>query len=284
MRRFAGSIIILTTTFALSGQRAETQDFREVVESAYKQKYNISFSKVCPIYSDWVAARIFSEYGAMFIAEDGIRPPESCIYDNEADLARFQSSLDQAAAAIGGVVVTLQRPAMAALVKALQAAAKVGLTITPRGGAAASARSYSTTVRLWNSRFDPGLNYWTRRGKITSADAAAARRASVRQQIEMVLLWETKNIWFSKDRSKSILYSVAAPGASQHNFLVALDVEQYGNARTRRILADHGWFQTVISDLPHFTYLGHSRDKLRALGLRPETVGGQEFWIPNIKD
>ncbi|MBK6725432.1 MAG: hypothetical protein IPG58_19870 [Acidobacteria bacterium] len=105
----------------------------------------------------------------------------------------------------------------------------------------------------------------------------------MREQIATVFAWEDRKIWFSKDLSKSILYSVAAPGASQHNFMLALDVEQYGNARVRKIMGDHGWFQTVKSDLPHFTYLGHARDQLESLGLKREVVSGQEFWIPNME-
>jgi len=64
--------------------------------------------------------------------------------------------------------------------------------------------------------------------------------------------------------------------------MLAFDVSQFGNARVRRILARHGWFQTVKSDLPHFTYLGVEEKDLPALGLRRVETGGQVFWIPNI--
>jgi hypothetical protein len=75
---------------------------------------------------------------------------------------------------------------------------------------------------------------------------------------------------------------VAAPGASQHIFMVALDVEQFANKAVRDILAAHGWFQTVKSDMPHFTYLGVKETELPALGLKREFSGGQKFWIPNV--
>ena len=75
--------------------------------------------------------------------------------------------------------------------------------------------------------------------------------------------------------------SVAAPGTSQHIAMLALDVAEYGNASARRILANHGWFQTVKSDLPHFTYLGRKEKDLPALGLRSVTIGNQVFWIPD---
>jgi hypothetical protein len=49
-------------------------------------------------------------------------------------------------------------------------------------------------------------------------------------------------------------------------------------------LAKHGWFQTVKSDLPHFTFLGVSEDDLPLLGLKREVVTGQIFWIPDMKE
>jgi len=289
MKRFGNSVLFLMLNAAtMQSQTAETPDFRDAIEKLFREKYNMSFDKVCPVYEsptgdNWVAARIFTEYGAMFVAGDGIKLPAKCIYENDETLNALHRNLDPVTVVIGGVDVTLQRPAMTALVKARQEAVSQGLNITPRGGATASSRTYSTTVRLWNSRFDPGLRHWTRVGKIKVAEADAARRASVREQVALVLKWEAQGLWFSKNLSRSILYSVAAPGASQHNFLLALDVTQYGNARVRQILADNGWFQTVKSDLPHFTYLGHPRKSLPSLGLKVETVSGQEFWIPNIK-
>lgn len=145
-------------------------------------------------------------------------------------------------------------------------------------------RSYSDTVGLWRSRFEPALEYWVRKGRIAKADADAAQKASIRKQVEAVLTWEQQGIWFSKDLSKSILYSVAIPGASQHNFMLAIDIEQFANARVRQIMADHGWFQTVKSDLPHFTYLGLKEADLPKSGLTAVTVGGQKFWIPNVSE
>ena len=54
------------------------------------------------------------------------------------------------------------------------------------------------------------------------------------------------------------------------------------SARVREILATHGWFQTVLSDLPHFTFLGLNEDQLPGHGLKRVKVDGQVFWIPNI--
>jgi len=93
---------------------------------------------------------------------------------------------------------------------------------------------------------------------------------------------EDQGLWFSRDLTKSIVYSVAPPGTSQHLLMLALDVAQFEDARVREILARHGWFQTVTSDLPHFTYLGVSEDDLPKLGLKKVTNANRDFWILDI--
>jgi hypothetical protein len=64
--------------------------------------------------------------------------------------------------------------------------------------------------------------------------------------------------------------------------MLAFDVAEYKNERVREILARRGWFQTVVSDLPHFTYLGADENELPDLGLKKVENCGQTFWIPNI--
>ncbi len=238
-----------------------------------------------PITEDWVATRIFREYGAIFVAGNGVMLPPRCMYDSDDALNSLHAQLDTQTETLGGVRITLQRPAMTALLKAVKEASARRLRITPRGGSTAASRSYSTTVSLWRSRVDPALRYWVRARRIKPSDAArAAASAPIRDQIEKVLAWEQNDIFFSTDRSKSILYSVAVPGASQHNFMLALDVQQFSNAAVRKILADNGWFQTVKSDAPHFTYLGLAEKDLPAKGLKCEIVNGQKFWIPNLAE
>jgi hypothetical protein len=51
----------------------------------------------------------------------------------------------------------------------------------------------------------------------------------------------------------------------------------------RQILAENGWFQTVLSDLPHFTYLGLAERELPDHGLKSVEVNGQNFWIPDVE-
>ena len=277
------ALVLLLAPIISIGQLPQ-HDFQTVVDELLRKEYKRDFETVCPITSDWVSAKIFREYGAIFVAKGGTMLPPRCIYESEAELERLHSQIDSQTEMIDSIRVTLQRPAMAALLNARQQAAKRRLRISPRGGATASARNYLTTVTLWKSRVDPGLRYWRGRGRISAADANAAANAPTREQIEKILAWEEDGIFFSKDLSKSILYSVAVPGASQHNFLLALDVEQFGNAQVRAIMAENGWFQTVKSDLPHFTYLGLKESELPANGLKSVTVGGQKFWIPNLSE
>jgi hypothetical protein len=98
----------------------------------------------------------------------------------------------------------------------------------------------------------------------------------------MVLELERDRIFFAKDLSKSIIYSVAPPGASQHLAMLAFDVAEYYDAEVRSLLARHGWFQTVTSDLPHFTFLGADESDLPGLGLKRIENGDRHFWVPDI--
>ncbi|HZG51953.1 MAG TPA: hypothetical protein VEZ40_07450, partial [Pyrinomonadaceae bacterium] len=100
--------------------------------------------------------------------------------------------------------------------------------------------------------------------------------------IAAVLKEEERGKFFSKDFSRTILSSVAAPGASQHLSMLAFDAAEFREARVREIMERHGWFQTVRYDLPHFTFLGVREKELPALGLKRVDDCGQTFWIPNI--
>lgn len=260
----------------------ESADFRKVVENRLKTVYGTTLDKICPIETDATARRIFNEYGAIFVSV-GTALPGECIFTSDAEVNDYQTRSRPQTETVNGVLITLQKAAMDALLKASADAGKRNLKITPRGGSLAGSRSFNDTVRLWNSRFTPGLNFLVGKRKISKTEADAVKAASIREQVAQVLEWENSGWFFSKDLSKSILYSVAAPGASQHNFMLALDVEQFSNKEVRKILADNGWFQTVKSDLPHFTYLGVKESELKKLGLTEVPVGAQKFWIPNVK-
>ncbi len=229
-----------------------------------------------------IEQRIFAEYGALFVARCGAVAPRQVVFKSEREVAEFQSSVEIEKATVGDFEIELQGAAMKNLKNAVREAAKNELTITPRAADSAR-RNFQDTVDLWASRVNPALIHWTREGKLTDADAEKIRASEPFDQVAEILKHEANEIFFSKDLRKSILYSVAPPGASQHLSLLALDINEYDDARVRKILAKHFWYQTVVSDLPHFTFLGASESELPDLGLKKiETENGRAFWIPNI--
>lgn len=231
--------------------------------------------------SDEVGRRILKEYGAVFVARGGAVPPTRVVFRDEAEVAAFQKSAGSARETVGGVSIELQPAAVKALKNAVAEANQSGASITPRGTDAAK-RSYQDTVVLWKSRVDPGLTHWSGQGRISAADAARIRALSPYEQVPEIFKLESQGMYFAKDLSKSIIYSVAPPGTSQHLSMLALDVSEFNDAKVRSILAKHGWHQTVVSDLPHFTFLGVTESDLPKLGLKKVNDGGRAFWIPDI--
>jgi hypothetical protein len=120
------------------------------------------------------------------------------------------------------------------------------------------------------------------KGLLSAAEAERIRNLPAREQVPEILELEKRKLYFSKDFSKSILYSVAAPGTSQHLSMLAFDVKEHNNPIVRSILEHHGWFQTVRSDLPHFTFLGVDKRLLPSLGLKMVRNGDRVFWIPDF--
>lgn len=223
---------------------------------------------------------LLREYGAVFVAR-GVTAPTKVAFRDEAEVAAFHTRAGSVSETIGGINVTLQKAAMDALQAARADAKKQNLTIGPRS-ADSSRRDYKHTVDLWASRVDPGLAYWSGKGRITQADVTRIRKLSPYDQVPEIFALEAKGIYFAKSLDKSIIYSVAPPGTSQHLSMLALDVKEFENARVRAILAAHGWFQTVTSDLPHFTYLGVGENELPGLGLKKVENSGRVFWVPDI--
>src|SRR5437588_1724010 len=253
--------------------------YRTLHDSLSKRDRTVAH--ICPEGDD-VARRVLHDYGAMFVGSDDIRPPPACVFANEDQVSEFQNAAGVTSAKIGEAVIELQPAAMKALVRVRFAAQAEGLDITPRDGAEAARRSYADTVRLWNSRFLPALDHWTHAGRLTEDEANRLRALPIHEQVPEVLELEKEGIFFSKDLSKSVLYSIAAPGTSQHIAMLAFDANEFLDARVREIMSEHGWFQTVLSDLPHFTFLGLTEDELPSRGLKPVEVNSQNFWIPDV--
>lgn len=255
-------------------------DFYEVVRKSLKKR-KTNLDSVCPP-SDAVARRVLEDYGAIFVADGKVTPPPVCVFTSDEQVAQFQERVGYVTEMFGFDEVDLQPEAMKQLLKAREEAQKESLDITPRDGAEAGRRSYEDSLQLWNTRFQPALTYWLAQGRLTEDDVTRLKSLPLRNQIAEVLELEKGGIYFSKDLSKSILYSIAAPGTSQHIAMLAFDVNEFDNPRVREILGKHGWFQTVLSDLPHFTFLGLKEKDLPKHGLKQVEVDGQVFWIPNV--
>jgi hypothetical protein len=266
---------------AKSEMKAESPaPFYQVLAKALKERH-LKLESICPL-GDPLSRRMLEDYGAMFVATKKVELPPVCIFTSEEAVAAFQEKAGVASAYIDFAEIELQPEAMKQLLKAREQALKEGLNITPRGGTEAARRNYDDTLRLWDTRFLPALEYWRARGRLSPEQIERLRGLPLREQVAAVLDLEKSGVFFSKDFSKSILYSIAAPGASQHIAMLALDVSEFDNARVREILAEHGWFQTVLSDLPHFTFLGRKEKDLPKHGLRSVMSGEQLFWIPNV--
>jgi hypothetical protein len=222
---------------------------------------------------------LLKEYGSVFMARGGVTPPKTVVFRDQAEVTAFQNSLKTSSESIGGFTLELQAAAMDGLRKAIADAKAAGLSINPRDKDSAK-RSYDETIELWNSRVDPALKHWVSKGKMTQAQADKLKSLSPYEQVPEVLKLEQQGIYFAKDLSKSIIYSVAPPGTSQHLSMLAMDVKEHEDPKVRDILAKNGWYQTVISDLPHFTYLGVPDSELSKLGLKKTSDNGRTFWIP----
>jgi hypothetical protein len=231
---------------------------------------------------DVVQLRILNEYGSVFIIGEGVVPPPKCMFDSADEVSAFQQRIFKAGTEINGTRIELQTIAMQRLLEARAEAIKEGLDITPRGGFEAARRSFEDTLRLWKSRFEPALAYWLKEGRLTIEQVERLRSLPIKEQVREVLELESQGIYFNTWFNNSILYSVAAPGTSQHLSMLALDVREFANERVRKVLAKHGWFRTVQNDAPHFTFLARREKDLKKMGLKKIETKDGEFWIPDI--
>lgn len=228
-----------------------------------------------------VGRLLLREYGAIFAASGGAVPPDRIIFENQQEVFDFQNRVEVGTAEFGEITIEFQSVAAEALKSATKKARANGLSITPRA-TDSGRRSYDETVGLWTSRVEPALDHWVEHGRLTKEDAKRIRSLSPFEQVPAVLSLEEKGIYFAKDLSKSIIYSVAPPGTSQHLAMLAFDVTEFNDSDVRHLLADNYWYQTVVSDLPHFTYLGVDETELETRGLKKVEQLDREFWLPDI--
>jgi hypothetical protein len=253
---------------------------KRVSAAATGNEWNLE--QFCPVSTSVVSLRVLQSYGAVFVANDSVKLPSTCIYKGDGEVTRFQKSVERKPIDVNGVRIDLQARAASALESAIGEAAAVGLTITAFDGAIAGGRTYGDSLMLWNSRVFPAMEFWIKRGRLSAADRDSLARLDLSDKIAKVLEWESQGIFFSTDRTRSIFTSTAPPGASQHLALLAFDVTEYWNSNVRAILNRNGWFQTVVDDPVHFTYLGFPESELPARGLTAVAKRGQLYWIPNM--
>ena len=179
-------------------------------------------------------------YGAAFVNKDAdIKLPAKVIFANEDETREFQSTLS-----MGRVDNTndcyLQEHAAEALNKARSQA-----TIPLKSGYGTSdcTRTFETNTRFWYKYANNSTLEKVRQGKNTA-----------------------------------ILGLVAPPGASQHLWGLAIDLH-VSNSVQKQALNRNGWFQTVENDIPHWTYLGQSQEKLIELGFKNKVVRGVTYWV-----
>ena len=230
---------------------------------------------------DPIAARLLTEYGSIFVARGRFDRPQAIIFPDETAVENFQASLKIGKVEFDDISIELQKAAAEALDLAVENAKSVGLSITPRS-ADSGRRSYSDTVELWRSRVEPALEHWVNLGKLSLETANGIRTMAPFEQVPVVFELEQRGLWFSKDLLKSIIYSVAPPGASQHLSMLAFDAAEFNDPQIRAILAEHFWYQTVVSDLPHFTYLGMPERELSQNGLKKDSSADRVFWLPDL--
>lgn len=233
--------------------------------------------------NDAVESRILREYGAIFLAHESVLPPSAAMFKDEKSVKSFCRKADKKKVRIDGTMIELQSAALENLLKAREEAQSKNLNISPRGGAEAARRDFADTQRLWDSRFLPACKYWKEKGKLSAAQIKKLKSLPMKDLVKAVLeLEEKEQIYFNTFFNRSILYSVAAPGTSQHLSMLAFDAAEFADKRVRKILAKYGWFRTVQNDAPHFTFLGHPQKDLRKLGLKKIETDDGEFWIPNV--
>ncbi|HMJ09564.1 MAG TPA: hypothetical protein VK468_11195, partial [Pyrinomonadaceae bacterium] len=217
----------------------------------------IAVSKLdCNVETDPLARRVLIEYGAILAAADSVVVPPKCIFRNSDEVVSFHLTVKQTSIVLSGVRVELQQAAAASLERVQAEAAARGLRIVPLDGPVAAKRTYADTVRLWNSRFFPALRFWELAGTISETESTEVRNMPLAEQARKVMELEARGYNFGTGRMKSIFISTAPPGTSQHIAMLALDVIDYNNSGLRALFNDQGWFQTIVGDPAHFTFLG----------------------------
>lgn len=292
MGKWLGAIGLIFFSLTLSAAQINQTNFIEflrqrgsggsLVSTANTKADQIHPALKCVTSDDPLERRLIQEYGAIFAAAEALSLPNKCIYKSSDEVNRLQAGFMRRRARLAGSEIELQDAAMRALLAADGAALLNNLRLTPLDGSIAARRTYADSVRIWNKRFFPALDFWVSVGAISSEMSVVARNIPLVDQARKVMEWEKSGYLFGIGRTKSIFSSTAPPGASHHLSMLAFDVVEYHDPALTSILNNHGWFQTIVNDPPHFTYLGVGVTALPSRGLKNVSYDGYSYWVPNI--
>jgi hypothetical protein len=229
--------------------------------------------------TDRTGIALLREYGAIYLSR-GVTPP-TVRFTNKADVEAFQQILPTESVVLVERELVLQRRAARALQLAHNELAKQEIILLAKSRRPAG-RSYFDTVINWDSRMAPGIEHWRSEGRLEDSDAGRILQLADGPQIDAILRMEERGLWCNRSHTRSILTSVAAPGSSQHNSLLAIDVLPVNSPVVTDVMAKHGWYRTVKADQPHFTWLGLPEEELSQLGLKKVNIGGLHYWVPDF--
>ena len=186
---------------------------------------------------------LLRKYGAVFVnQEPEIKLPEKVILANEQETKEFQSTL-KTIKVNGTNDCYLQQAAGLALNKAKTLQ---NIPLKSGYGSGDCTRTFTTNLRFWQKYANDRTLEKVRQGKETA-----------------------------------ILGIVAPPGTSQHLWGLAIDL-RVSSQKQRQALNQNGWFQTVESDIPHWTYLGLTETQLPLFGFQKKLVRGITYWVTPI--
>lgn len=303
MKRFFLLAILL-----LSFQTAKAQNVNLFVSILNGERAGICDLKI------YVQNKIYFEYGLIF-ASEGTTPPTTCLFKDSQAIKDFQTALAQDRKIQSGnflsiktrdcnplqkncveyKTIRLQNKALEALTDAVNKNKNIILRNHDGDGAE---RSYQQTVKNWRGRVcdaipkvkNPSNKKLLRliaiTGKGRCKTISSLTEISL-EEINLVLELEKEGETFGRG-GKPILNSVAAPGASQHHSLLAVDVYLEDPSKLTKedkdiikSLNKFGWYRTVKQDAYHFTYLGiRDTAKLETLGIQES----KEFGYLEIKN
>ncbi len=183
---------------------------------------------------------LLNAYGAVFANQQPeIKLPPKVILTSSQETSSFQATLTMAKVE-GTSNCLLQKAAAEAL---NQAKALTRIPLRSGYGTSDCIRSFETNLKFWQKYTNNQTLDQVRQGK------------------------ETR-----------ILGIVAPPGASQHLWGLAVDLSVSSQSQ-RQALNKNGWFQTVENDVPHWTYVGLTEDKLPLFGFKNKVVRGITYWL-----